>query len=533
MKPYRLIFALLLVTVLSGCRNLLELESENSVTNNYLYTSKDGLQHAIAGLYTYERDQIGSEPILYLLQMFDFSTDLLLYRSGTGTAAAELDTMNPDNGAIATYWTFQYALIGRANEIIAAAVALGLDDPEIHAIYGEACIFRARAYFELWKRYERLYLNTQPTTENNLVREYRPASTEELFTLLKDDLDAAIEALDWQLPSYNGGVMYGRFTKAVAKHLRAQVAMWEEDWDTAIAQCEEVFTEGAAYYSLEKRVENVFSSADFRSKEVLYAYQFSKNVGGGGTISGTTLTGHTINQFVTTEYRSITGCICVSEYGGYGFGRDYPNSHLLKMYGPKDTRYDKLFIHEFCFTDPSSPKYGQVIPANETNNYTRYLHPMSVKHADFYTNTDQPDRRSSFRDLIVYRLAETYLMCAEAYFHRDGGGSPQAIECFNATYARAGNTPFSGTLTLEELLDEYARELHFEGVRWAQLKRLGLLASYCRQFAGDTREDNPNLEADHAAARNNFVEGKHEKWPIPSNQLLLMGSTFPQTDVWQ
>lgn len=42
------------------------------------------------------------------------------------------------------------------------------------------------------------------------------------------------------------------------------------------------------------------------------------------------------------------------------------------------------------------------------------LHPMSKKHFDQWTNADQPDRTTSFRDLIVYRLAETYLMCAEA-----------------------------------------------------------------------------------------------------------------------
>ena len=41
-----------------GCDNLLNLESETKVTNNYLYDSKEGLQRAIAGLYIYERNNI-------------------------------------------------------------------------------------------------------------------------------------------------------------------------------------------------------------------------------------------------------------------------------------------------------------------------------------------------------------------------------------------------------------------------------------------------------------------------------------------
>ena len=43
---------------LVSCDGLLNLESQTSVTNNYLYTSKDGLQRAMAGLYVDERDRV-------------------------------------------------------------------------------------------------------------------------------------------------------------------------------------------------------------------------------------------------------------------------------------------------------------------------------------------------------------------------------------------------------------------------------------------------------------------------------------------
>ncbi len=46
------------------------------------------------------------------------------------------------------------------------------------------------------------------------------------------------------------------------------------------------------------------------------------------------------------------------------------------------------------------------------------------------------------------------------------------------------------------LLDEYARELHFEGVRWSLLKRLGILGERVRQHGGDLMLEDPYLDKD-------------------------------------
>ena len=141
----------------------------------------------------------------------------------------------------------------------------------LHA-WSEAKFFRGRSYFELWKRFDRLYLNITPTTVDNLKREYKPASHEELMTLITTDLDDAMKGLDWSLPQNNGNVLYGRVTKATAKHVRAQVAMWESDWDTAIEECEDIFKQ-EGIYSMEKKAENVFNGADLKSPEVLWSFQ--------------------------------------------------------------------------------------------------------------------------------------------------------------------------------------------------------------------------------------------------------------------
>lgn len=534
-----LLMAASILTV--SCSDLLNLESETAVTTNYLQTDKEGLKRAIAGLYVYERDNIvdnsNEKGIVIIPQLFDFNTDIFLFNAGNWASLGRLTDLTPDSGVLEDYWEFWYAIVGRANEIIASAENLGLEDPEINSIYGEACLFRARAYFELWKRFERIYLNTEPTTVSNLDRAYKPATKEEIFTLLKKDLDAAIKALSYDIPVYNNGVMYGRYTKATAKHVRAQVAMWENDWDCVITQTEDILRDAKGITEMESDPADIFSSENLRSKEVLYAYQFSKNPGGGGVLQGTALKGHTISVYVTSRYSSVAGTICSADQGGFGYGRDYPNRHLLDMYEPGDKRLDCYFVTKFYYNDPSSPKYGQeIVPGTGGGtsgaSYITNIHPMSSKHADFWTNADDPERKTSFRDLIVYRLAETVLMCSEAYFHK--GDNDNAVKYFNMTYERAVGKKFEGTLTLEELLDEYARELNFEGVRWPLLKRLGLLGEYCKLYEGESMAENPYLDRDYTLARQNFVIGKHECWPIPSNQILLMGGSdvYPQNEGW-
>ena len=45
--------------------------------------------------------------------------------------------------------------------------------------------------------------------------------------------------------------------------------------------------------------------------------------------------------------------------------------------------------------------------------------------------------------------------------------------------------------------------------------------------------DEPLLDQDYDHARHFFVRGKHENWPIPANQILLMGTeNFPQNEGW-
>ena len=161
----------------ASCSDLLNLESKTDESKIYLFTTPEGLNTAVTGLYSLARELPGgadnNESNLYIVTMCDFNTDIAILRAGVSTSIGRLNTsFTPSTGDVNKFWKHHYGIIGKANEIIVAAEALGLDDSDVLHAWSEAKFFRGRSYFELWKRFDRLYLNITPSTFDNLKREY-------------------------------------------------------------------------------------------------------------------------------------------------------------------------------------------------------------------------------------------------------------------------------------------------------------------------------------------------------------------------
>jgi hypothetical protein len=96
-----------------------------------------------------------------------------------------------------------------------------------------------------------------------------------------------------------------------------------------------------------------------------------------------------------------------------------------------------------------------------------------VAWIDKYPGNKYPDDRVSDNDIIVFRLADIYLIQAEAYAGL--GNTPRAIEYLNLVRARAGTGVYTGATdkaTVElEILNERGREFFFENKRWYDLVR--------------------------------------------------------------
>jgi hypothetical protein len=89
-------------------------------------------------------------------------------------------------------------------------------------------------------------------------------------------------------------------------------------------------------------------------------------------------------------------------------------------------------------------------------------------------------------DFPLFRLADVYLMYAEASLRN--GNSSEALQYVNRVRERGyGNTNFNfSSVTLQDILDERARELKWEGVRRTDLIRYGQFTggSYVWPFKG-------------------------------------------------
>lgn len=75
-----------------------------------------------------------------------------------------------------------------------------------------------------------------------------------------------------------------------------------------------------------------------------------------------------------------------------------------------------------------------------------------------------------YSDAYIFRIAETYLLRAEANVWK--GNQSAALADINIVRARAGATPLTGTITIGTILDERARELSFEEERKIELTRM-------------------------------------------------------------
>ncbi len=122
---------------------------------------------------------------------------------------------------------------------------------------------------------------------------------------------------------------------------------------------------------------------------------------------------------------------------------------------------------------------------------TKYLDPLTKTGLTTYPG---------YLDVIVFRLAEEYLVAAEADLPL--GNTGEAAQLINVLRTRAAiKTPVDHTaamqigssdITLDFILDERARELCGEYMRWFDLKRTGKLQSRIQAYNPDITAFNPN-----------------------------------------
>jgi len=533
MKKIKVLSLGLFFTIFSSCyqEGFLkdELLSNNSV--DFLYSSSDGIANAVVGLYSlnrepYQRDWFNGAIPLILQAKSDISAgvdgEISLFSNcfwGCG--------LGGDYGTEAAYgyfWGHNYKIIDVANSIIRGGDALieaGSNDAKLIKNVAEARVFRAHSYFTLYRLFKNIYIKNEPTTpETAFDRPSEISSKDEIFNFIKEDLNYASDNLSYTTSEF------GRWNKGAVDHIRAKVEMWLENYSEAAAIVDDIVENGP--YSL-VNVEQVFEG-ELNHSETLFAINFERNTIGGGAW-------HQMNWQTVAHYSAVPGLKQSIENGGDGFGFITLNPYAVDLLNANtgDKRKDNYYIFEYLYNDPktlpSNKDIGDPLDLYQNiakdDDFFMYFKRQSPGVLKFFDPTVDPTDRMHFKNIMIYRLAETLLIGAEAHFESKNTG--KALDYLNMVRQRAGISPESSA-TIENIFEERARELAFEGQRWYSLKRRGLLYQYLMDHMNDDLL-NSYYERNHVNPKNVLTPGMIHL-PIPQSQLDLLGTNYPQNEAY-
>lgn len=520
MKNIKFLFVLSLLLSLgfTSCESFLEENVKDQISVDYIYTSAAGLEVGVNALYSqmrYYNVPSGDSNDLWANVFFMAATDLGLHRTwntpyGTGH--------NP-SAFTGSKWVQGYRIIDRCSAIITAARSVQMDEAAKKRLVAQARVIRGELYLDLKQMYGGILIDTIATTPENINDpvEYKVASDADVYKLIDGDLDYAIANLPFKVDQ-------GRYGHGVARHIRGKSALWQKDWAGAAAQFDAIINDGT--HALVPLVEVWGQNGN--NKESLFTYQKDyllgpddTQAGGGGSWLGSVFTQRTYELNTKELLQDVA-------YGGQALGWFYPNNYLKSLYDQANDSRFKTYYYSDNYLDykinvPTNPKFGQPItnPAIAAPNGNYRAWHWSLKK---YHDTEKlPMTSNSYKDYVYYRLAETYLLASEAYHNL--GNDVKALQYLNKVRRRGYTGDPLSTVTTYDLtawtlnnyLDESARELAFENNRWFLLKRLGLLVErqnlYFRSSPSGTISGETHLD----------MKPYMVNMPIPQSQIDLMG----------
>jgi len=505
------------------------------------YTNLAGFETAITTLHSNARDFYNFEdgPGFFVLPAL--GTDLAVYGENfTSGVRMDYNTLTATDQYAKEQWTRAYKLIKNANAIITRAElsnAVWKSATEKNQVVAEARFFRAWAYRFLAHLFGGVPIIREETSSPKI--DYVRASRNEVYEFAKEDLIFAAQNLP------ENEKQPGRITKAAANHLLSEVLLSLKDWDGAIAAASAVIDNpnyelmksrfgrrtsvpGDVYWDLFQRGNQNRVSGN---KESIWVLQTEWKTPGGGNLqwNGTQM-GWPTERAWGARYHSlkdpdgVNGFVLSDELGrpvGWVVPTYYLQRQVWQSDWNNDIRNSKFNImRQFVYNNPASKYFGQVADsATLSTQEIRYFHPYFMKattpndHPDGVINTGQV-----FKDIYAMRLAETYLLRAEAYLGK--GRKDLAAGDINVVRARANAKPVAANdVDIDYILDERARELAVEEFRTLTLTRLGLLYDRTKRFS-KIIWGNGNVEDSNAAKT---IKTFNNLWPIPQTEIDLNG----------
>jgi hypothetical protein len=433
-----------------------------------------------------------------------------------------------DYNKIGWYWYEGYKGIKYANVVISRIDdATYKDEAERNAVLGSAYFHRAFRYYRLTQQFGDVPFIGHEITAPKL--DFYSTDRETILRKIQKDMEFAAQ---WCTDATDRG----RVTKGAANHLLTKINLALGDFDKAIASASAVIDGGV--YSLMRTPFGSIPKEDgdyltkqgiirddviarlhwwqnkpiAANKEVLFMVlsreelvdsrldlQIMRQAVPFWGVSNSNML-YTPDGFGPGTSDLANQEIKLVETFGRGIGRARGTSyHTKKIWDdPNDLRHKKgnwMNMEDLVYNNANAKKgkyynkplqlyreNGQIATTDTIRNWFGWPH-YKVYNPD--PRRTQPQGGSY--DWYVFRLAETYLLRAEAYWWK--GETSLAMADVNAVRTRAGAAPYTDASKFDigTILDERARELYWEEPRKTELNRIAyIFAKTGKSYRGKT-----------------------------------------------
>lgn len=534
------IFALLFITIgFVACNDdFLQEEPKSFLSPTTTYNTDAGLAAGGVGLY----DEISSvyfnsQLMRNYMSLANGGTDFM--QNGRQPSHEDIvaltDSYGPttSDGSLSDLWSHYYRLVNNSMTILEASDAHVWDnEPLKRQTEGEAHFFRGWGH--LWL--------TMLWGDIPMIKESIKGVKEDFVKSPQSDvIQFAIEDFaDAVVSLTNEASQPGRIDKAAANHMLALAYLCAKDYPKAEAAAQAAID--APNHSLvTERFGSKVSKANGNPFWDLFQLNNHNNNPEGLWVlqngNGDTTPAYTPSEkggpavrFVRifhSRIELISGLSAGPEYGGRGFTRFSATMPYFDLFDPNDQRgqmpnlqkrftaIDKGNIDGtpvevgdliFDFDNPSAGRITDKTDLRLRPWPNKWLKESDPADTTKYHSDEVGYTGGTIRDHYIIRLAETYLILAEAQ-HMQGKNIDAAVS-INAVRERSGASPIAaGDVTIDFILDEKARELW--GEQYSRKVDLFRTEKYIERVTLYNEE----------AAQN--IKSRHLLLPIPQSEIDL------------
>lgn len=524
---YSVALAACCMGTMTSCSDFLDASNKSNVTAKQSFATKEGLNNLVNDAYQHLQN-VYAAPLF--TSCFSAGTDMYAdARNKMNEALNTYETLTPENTDIKNLYTYLYSGIRAANSVSYYAQTAQVDEKTKGQLVGEARVLAAYEYYLLVNNFGGVpimkdFLTTADTG-------YPKSSAADVYAYIISELEDVIGKNVLQASTATKGG--GRISQETAKAILAKTylsAAWDlnkqEYFSKAAALADEVIA-GRKLTTPFAKLWKADGSGD-DNEEFLWDVEYDLATANNTTSGGTEWSGYYCNYLGGNEdnIKATTSSYVPTLYAlhcfkkgdqrydatfmkelpdinkgnaaGTGYWTWYKNGESLV--GKPVTRYYSAWYE----TDADFEAWKAIDPANRANTYripmdsqSKEAQNMDGRDMEYYDNqqlvygsspckkfddskTAKTEKNTCYRDIHIITLPEMYLVAAEAYLK--AGDNPKALARLNEVHQRAGLPALTGTINIDNILDESACENFGNGARWMDLRRTQTLVTRCTKY---------------------------------------------------